>query len=58
MTPTRESEKAPSAESIALMADRGEDVSRSFTNCGRMMQPVQQVKAHAPGTRPGDGVET
>jgi hypothetical protein len=37
------SQKAPAAESIARMADRGEDVSRFFTNRGKMMQPVQRV---------------
>ena len=35
--------KPPSAEAIARMADRGEDVSRFFTNKGRMMQPIQRV---------------
>jgi hypothetical protein len=39
----RESKKALSAESIAKMADRGEDVSRFFTNRGKMMQPIQRV---------------
>jgi hypothetical protein len=39
MKQTRESKKAPSAESIARMADRGEDVSRFFTNRGKMMRP-------------------
>jgi hypothetical protein len=43
MKPTRESKKAPSAESIAKMADRGEDVSRYFKNRGRMMHPIQRV---------------
>ena len=43
MKPTRESKKAPSAESIARMADRGEDVSRFFTNTGKMMRPIQRV---------------
>ena len=43
MKQTRESKKAPSAESIAQMADRGEDVSRFFTNRGKMMRPVQRV---------------
>ena len=43
MKPTRESKKAPSAESIARMADRGEDVSRFFTNRGKMMRPIQRV---------------
>jgi Ribbon-helix-helix protein, copG family len=35
--------KATSAESIARLADRGEDVSRFFTNRGRMMGPIQRV---------------
>jgi hypothetical protein len=43
MKPTRESSKAPSAESIARMADRGEDVSRFFSNRGKMMRPIQRV---------------
>ena len=43
MKPTRESKKAPSAESIARLADRGEDVSRFFTNRGKMMRPIQRV---------------
>jgi hypothetical protein len=41
--PTRETKKAPSAESIARMADRGEDVSRFFMNRGKMMRPIQRV---------------
>ena len=32
-----------SAESIAKRAERGEDVSRYFTNRGRMMTPIQRV---------------
>ncbi len=32
-----------SAEEIARRADRGEDVSRFFTNAGRMMSPIQRV---------------
>ena len=43
MKSTRESRKPPSAEAIAGMADRGKDVSRFFTNSGRMMQPIQRV---------------
>lgn len=31
------------AEEIARRADRGEDISRFFTNAGRMMPPVQRV---------------
>jgi hypothetical protein len=32
-----------SADEIARRADRGEDVSRFFTNAGRMMPPIQRV---------------
>ena len=38
-----ERKRIPSAESIARMADKGEDVSRFFTNTGKMHQPVQRV---------------
>jgi hypothetical protein len=31
------------ADEIARRADRGEDVSRFFTNAGRMMPPIQRV---------------
>ena len=31
------------AESIARRAERGEDVSRFFTNRGKIMQPIQRV---------------
>ncbi len=31
------------AEAIAPRADRGEDVSRFFTNAGRMMEPIRRV---------------
>jgi hypothetical protein len=34
---------AVSADEIARRADRGEDVSRFFTNTGRMMAPIQRV---------------
>ena len=37
------SRKPVSAEAIARMADKGRDVSRFFTNAGRMMRPVQRV---------------
>ena len=40
-TPNRR--KTVSAESIGKRAERGEDVSRYFTNTGRMMPPVQRV---------------
>ena len=35
--------ESPTAESIARMADEGKDVSRFFTNSGRMVSPVQRV---------------
>ncbi len=35
--------KPPAAESIARIADEGRDVSRFFTNSGRMVPPVQRV---------------
>ena len=43
MKRTSETKKIPSAESIARMADSGEDVSGFFTNRGKMHQPVQRV---------------
>ncbi len=33
----------PTAEEIADMADRGEDISRYFTNKGKMKYPTQRV---------------
>ncbi len=35
--------QAVSAEAIARRAERGEDVSKFFTNTGRMMAPIQRV---------------
>lgn len=43
MKKTRRRQPAPSAETIARMADRGKSVSRFFTNAGRMMEPIQRV---------------
>jgi hypothetical protein len=43
MKPTRKSTKPISAEAIATLAERGKDVSKYFTNTGRMMPPVQRV---------------
>lgn len=37
------SRKKASPESIARRAERGEDVSRYFTNRGRMMPPIQRI---------------
>jgi len=42
--------KPLSAEAIARLADQGRDVSRFFTNTGRMMGPIQRVNVDlAPG---------
>ena len=38
-----ESAQPPTADEIADMADRGEDISRFFTNTGKMMPPIQRV---------------
>jgi hypothetical protein len=43
MQNTRKSRKPVSAEVIARLADEGRDVSRFFTNTGRMMGPIQRV---------------
>jgi len=43
MKSTRRKPKPVPAESIARLADGGKDVSRFFTNSGRMMPPVQRV---------------
>jgi hypothetical protein len=42
MKNTRNAKRKPAAESIARMADEGKDVSRFFTDGGRM-SPVQRV---------------
>lgn len=43
MPRTAKEKKRVSADVIAEMADRGEDVSRFFTNKGKMMPPIQRV---------------
>ena len=43
MQNTRRRRKPVSAEAIARLADEGRDVSRLFTNTGRMMGPIQRV---------------
>ena len=37
------SPQPPTADEIAEMADRGEDISRFFTRKGKMMPPIQRV---------------
>ena len=43
MKKTSKRKRSVSAESIAKQADLGQDVSRHFTNTGRMMPQVQRV---------------
>jgi hypothetical protein len=43
MPKTLESPKPLSADEIAGLADKGEDISRFFTNKGKMMPPIQRV---------------
>jgi hypothetical protein len=43
MPKTLESPKPPTADEIAELADRGEDISRFFTRKGKMMPPLQRV---------------
>jgi hypothetical protein len=43
MPKTVEARKPLSAEAIAKIAERGGDVSRFFTNNGKMMPPIQRV---------------
>jgi hypothetical protein len=40
---TRSKKKHLSADAIARLADNGKDVSRFFTNSGKMMKPIQRV---------------
>ena len=35
--------KKPTADEIAEMADDGKDISKYFTNKGKMKQPIQRV---------------
>ena len=43
MKSTRRPGRPVSADAIARRADQGKDVSRFFTNTGRMMGPIQRV---------------
>ena len=49
MKSRRRKPKPVSAEAIARFADRGKDISRLFTNAGRMMEPVQRVNVDLAG---------
>ena len=43
MKSIRKEKKPGAAETIARLADEGKNVSRFFTNTGRMMGPIQRV---------------
>jgi hypothetical protein len=43
MKNTRKARKPVPAEAIARLTDQGSDVSRFFSNRGRMMGPIQRV---------------
>ena len=43
MPKTLESPKPPTADEIAELADRGENISRFFTRQGKMMPPIRRV---------------
>jgi len=43
MARTLQSRKLPTADEIADVADKGEDISGFFTNKGKMMPPIQRV---------------
>ena len=43
MPKTFKTPKPVSADEIANLADKGEDISRFFTNTGKMMPPIQRV---------------
>jgi hypothetical protein len=42
MKSTRKTKKPVTADAIARMADKGQDISRFFTNDGKMMPPLVQ----------------
>ena len=50
MKNTRKSAKPVSAEAIAQLADRGQDVSHFFRGQGRMVQPIQRVNVDVTAT--------
>ena len=49
MKRTPKQDKAVSAEAIARMAERGEDISGFFQGKGRMVQPIQRVNVDVTG---------
>ncbi len=49
MKSTRRRRKPVAAEAIARLAEQGKDVSRFFTNTGRMHSPIQRVNVDLAG---------
>jgi hypothetical protein len=45
MKSTRKKTILVPAEAIARLADEGKDISRLFSNSGRMMEPIQRLDA-------------
>ena len=52
MKNTHRQRKVVAADAIARLADRGENVSRFFTNSGRKMEPIRRVRRLARNARP------
>ena len=51
MKSTAKTKRKVTAEQIARMADKGQDISRFFTNDGKMMPPlIQRVNVDFTGT--------
>jgi hypothetical protein len=48
----KKTSKKVTAEQIAKMADRGEDISKFFTNKGKMMPPVRKIERVVSTPRP------
>jgi hypothetical protein len=49
MPKTTKSPKPPTADQIAELADRGQNISRFFSRKGKMMQPIQRVNVDFTG---------
>jgi hypothetical protein len=56
MKKTRKSVKPVSADAIARLADRGENVSRFFKGQGRMVQPIQRVNVDVTASMLGNWI--
>lgn len=54
MKKTSKIDKPVSADAIAGLAEKGEDVSRFFMGQGRMVQPIQRVNVDVTATMLGE----